>query len=311
MTEKKDTENKASISPTIIVALIGGFVTVFGGIFQYYNATELERQKFESELIFKALEPETAGDRAAFLKFLVDTELVTKLNAEKIRELADRPQSIPRTGPNLALKSSRDFLASSVSMPGGIATEDEAWQSWSADGKTFATSRAFGNGRVIAFGHDGILHVGANASKLNEAFDWLTQNVKGGVAFSSGHCEWMPNRKPTEFSALGQALHDWGYIGREIAEPLTPAQLSDLRLLVIGNAWGSFTAEEVDAVRNYVARGGGLMIVGLGWSWRQYRSSGEFVCEGHMHGQNHADMATYPMNVIAAPFGMRWLADPI
>ncbi len=313
MTAEKPDKSKIGAYAPIIVAAVGLLGTVWAGIFQYYKATELERQKYEAELVFKALEPETSDERAAFLKFLVDTGLVTHLNSEKLTALVEnKDYEFPRSGPKLELNSARDILASSMSVPGGIEAEGDAWRSWESGGATFATSRTYGDGRVVAFGHDDILHVDANEKKLREVFRWLAGTAPATViAFSSGHCEWMPTRKRTKFASLNQAISKWGYLGREIVEPLSPERLANVGLLVIGNAWGSFSTSEVATVRDYVARGGSLLVVGLGWSWKAYRSKGEYVCEGRMQGQDPANMETYPMNAIAAPFSMRWRADPI
>ena len=81
---------------------------------------------------------------------------------------------------------------------------------------------------------------------------------------------------------------------------LDASKLSDTSVLVVGNAWGDFTATEIEAVREHVANGGGLLLLGLGWSWIQSHPT--------------LSLDDYPMIKLAAPFGVRWLsgyiADP-
>lgn len=75
-----------------VFALLG---TGIGAALQGYWNTQLERQKFESALIQKALDSSKKEDAANNLKFLVDAGLIQSLDRNKIAELAKRPADLP------------------------------------------------------------------------------------------------------------------------------------------------------------------------------------------------------------------------
>jgi hypothetical protein len=97
-------ENKRLLhSSPIIIAVFSTFFgligTGIGAALQGYNATALERHKFEATLIQKALEPENEQERAKKLLFLVNAGLLKQLNESKIREIAQDPSQIPKFSP--------------------------------------------------------------------------------------------------------------------------------------------------------------------------------------------------------------------
>jgi type 1 glutamine amidotransferase len=106
--------------------------------------------------------------------------------------------------------------------------------------------------------------------------------------------------------ALPDDLAEWGYTVGEIPGVIDDASLKDANVLIIGNAWGNLEKSEIDAIQRFVARGGGLLAAGLGWSWQQSSAEPNFVCEGQAAGQDINDMTTYPMNRIGAAFGLQW-----
>jgi murein L,D-transpeptidase YcbB/YkuD len=78
-----------------ISALLG---TGIGAALQGYWNTQLERQKFESALISRALETSDKSDAAKNLLFLVNAGLIQGFDANKIRDLANNPSQLPVTG---------------------------------------------------------------------------------------------------------------------------------------------------------------------------------------------------------------------
>ena len=46
-----------------------------------------------------------------------------------------------------------------------------------------------------------------------------------------------------------------------LAAPIEPGDLAAVSVLIVGNAWGDFTADEIEAVRQWVQAGGGLLLV--------------------------------------------------
>jgi type 1 glutamine amidotransferase len=105
---------------------------------------------------------------------------------------------------------------------------------------------------------------------------------------------------------LPDDLEEWGYTVGEISGVIDDASLRDASVLIIGNAWGNLSKPEIDAIQRFVARGGGLLAAGLGWSWRQSSTQPSLICEGQSAGQDVNDMATYPMNRMGEAFGMQW-----
>jgi hypothetical protein len=63
---------------------------------------------------------------------------------------------------------------------------------------------------------------------------------------------------------------------------------------------GDFSQQEIDALKSFVLNGGGLLLLGLGWSWELY-NPGRTLDE-------------YPMNILGEIFGIRWttgyISDP-
>jgi GUN4-like len=102
--ENKSSDLKTSpiIITTILSAIFGLLGTGIGAMIQGFNQTSLEQQKFESNLILKALEPKIQGERAKYLIFLVKAGLVKNLNQDSIKELAEDPLNLPRSNPLLS-----------------------------------------------------------------------------------------------------------------------------------------------------------------------------------------------------------------
>lgn len=199
--------------------------------------------------------------------------------------------------------------------PGDLEMNDPtAWISlMQRDGRSFAIARDHGEGRVMAVAHDGVLN-GARSRRgdgfLNRTIAWL-RGPQGPqvVVISSGHCEWLPNDAPDW--RLPALLREWGYEVRFEEERIDDSALEGAGVLIIGNAWGNFSPQETAAIERFVARGRGLFTAGLAWSWAAYAGQDDFTCTGQNEGQNVADLSTYPMNRMLAPFGARWTDNQI
>jgi hypothetical protein len=77
---------------TAIVGLIG---TGIGAFLQGDTNSKLERQKFESALIQKTLDAPTQEETARRLLFLINSGVITSLDSQKLRELANDPSKLP------------------------------------------------------------------------------------------------------------------------------------------------------------------------------------------------------------------------
>ena len=122
-------------------------------------------------------------------------------------------------------------------------------------------------------------------------------------AFTVGHCEFL---QPSNWM-LPKQLEEEGNRVKYISGGIDAAQLSDVNVLVIGNAQGDFSEGEVSAIQAFVERGGGLLAAGLGYDWKGYAVTDAVRgCKDHVAAQDKADMATYPMNRLVKPYGINW-----
>jgi hypothetical protein len=128
----------------------------------------------------------------------------------------------------------------------------------------------YGAGRVAIWaGHEGFFGGGADGRFDNDVFrgnliTWLLQDGRR-LGLTSGHSEWLTL---AGFSpALTTALSQRGVVVGDAAGSLTPDTLADYDALVVGNPWGELSTAEIAALEQWVRGGGGLLVLGLGWSW--------------------------------------------
>lgn len=150
---------------------------------------------------------------------------------------------------------------------------------------TFAAVRTSGAGRVAAIGHEGFLEITAESNLTFTAnlLRWLGGRTNPRIVYSTAHREWVG-------SGFANAIRGTALTATEFSGLLPPAGTADV--LVIGNAWGEFTAAEIIGLQNWVNAGGGLLLAGLGWSWGPYN--------------DNRPLSDYPMTKLAAPFGATW-----
>lgn len=187
---------------------------------------------------------------------------------------------------------------------GVVDTPFENWR-WlvQQDEGPLVVAQSFGAGRVMAIGHEALLtHVDGYGESLfvELALDWLDGENGDLIVFSDGHNEALALYHAQGFQELMARLPEQGYVV-ELQQELD--DLEQVAVLVVGNAWADFTAEEIDKVVQFVDGGGGLLAAGLGWSWIANAD----------HGEEDPERALlqYPMNQLMAPFGLRWSQDVI
>ena len=195
-------------------------------------------------------------------------------------------------------------------IPGAIqATVDDAWTSLIRTDGDVVLARSYGRrtpGRVMATGHSGFLVSGRTPDEMmfpKMAMLWLQGDREPVVAFSEGH-----NEALAMFNRQGKVegrLREWNYTVRALPKLTDYDRLKDVSVLILGNLWADFTPEEAAAIERFVEEGGGLMAVGIGWSWQDYGPDGQ-------PNPERLNINDYPMNRLMEPlFGVRWLETAI
>ncbi len=158
---------------------------------------------------------------------------------------------------------------------------------------SFALARTYGLGRLLAFGHDGIvqgLDELDNRAFMVNTIKWLNNGGSKQVAYTEGHGEWQQG---AQLADLQSEMAGLGYSFSAITGRISTASLTGKKVLIIGNAWQTFEWNEYTDIQAFVNGGGGVLMLGLGWSWT---------------GANYDD---YPMNALGEYFQVRWLRGSI
>jgi hypothetical protein len=112
---QQEARKKLGLSPlaaTVIAAVIGLIGTLLGAYLQGMENIALERQKFESGLILKAIETGDANAAAKNLIFLVKAGFIADPKGQ-IRALANQPEAAPflPIGPTPGIEPSEELTA--------------------------------------------------------------------------------------------------------------------------------------------------------------------------------------------------------
>jgi hypothetical protein len=186
-----------------------------------------------------------------------------------------------------------------VGFPSGITGWSDDWQIIvTGDEDTgpapthYVLARPYGQGRVLALGHESMLTLGGLAAFDNSRFitnviGWLDKANTRTVLFTTGHDEGISG---VNIDGLRSLLPNHSF--DPVSAPLTPSQLSPNAVLIIGHAKADFTVGEIEAIRQFVESGGSLLLAAQGWAWVPYYNR---------------PLDEFPMNRIGEPFKIRWL----
>ena len=160
---------------------------------------------------------------------------------------------------------------------------------------TVAMASSLGSGRVVALGHDGFLINEAIVLYDNKKFGdniiaWLDKQNLKTILLTTGHSEWQGGANSDSFKL---ELEPKGYTVTRYSGSISSSALSGISVVIVGNAWGAITQQEILALQNFVSGGGGLLLMGLGWSWEPYNQG--------------STLDDYPMNQLGEVFGIRWI----
>jgi len=161
--------------------------------------------------------------------------------------------------------------------------------------KAVLIARTYGKGRVVS---DSL------GLELNDVYDnkrmmknitlWLNQSHSKHFAFSTGHSENVDSIDNSGY--YGLLLKSLGYTVKQI-DFLSYENIKKVNILYVGNAWSSFTDQEIADVEFFVKNGGGLYLTGSGWTWIYY---------GPGSDQNANDINDYPMVKLSKPYQCTW-----
>lgn len=162
----------------------------------------------------------------------------------------------------------------------------------SADGKSVTdiavAVRTFGNGRILAAGHSFLTVPNAKPQLGFNAIRWLdTQKTK---TICVRQTRWSG---ATEGTLVDKCVKLGGYRKRTVPQgkPLLPGNLAGCGVLVYELQWDKVPAAEYELIEKYVQNGGGLIMVGLAWSWASYVDK---------------NIENYPMNQLGTHFGVHF-----
>jgi hypothetical protein len=101
------------VGATVIVGIIGALAALGGNWYQGLQNTNLERQKFESALILKAVEPENLETKRKNLEFFVNAGLIRDENLKRIAQNPSNLPQVPQASTSTAISSPWAVVASS------------------------------------------------------------------------------------------------------------------------------------------------------------------------------------------------------
>jgi hypothetical protein len=179
-------------------------------------------------------------------------------------------------------------------------------------GESMAILGNFDKGRVMAVAHDSFVaeSPGGNELFLQFGLQWLTVGSSATeVLYTVGHCETISESLYGNYRIAMDTIRDLGFDVNSISDLTELDQREpDSAVLVVGNAWAAFEDAEIDAVGRFVAGGGQVLLVGLHWSWEQYRTSANLnPCTFNPYSRSRERaLEVYPMNALGKQFGISY-----
>ena len=178
---------------------------------------------------------------------------------------------------------------------------------------TMALLGRFGQGRVIALAHDAFINANPNNLLFFElVIKWASPSTQAErILYSVGHCEVIayPSAAPDPLQVLPlDSMKRWDYKVSPIRDLSNNELLNQSELLIIGNAWASFTPAEIVSVVNYVRDGGALLLAGLKWSFDGSPNYPGFqpCAFNEASADRNIARGRYPMNDIANRVGLNF-----
>lgn len=151
-------------------------------------------------------------------------------------------------------------------------------------------------GRIICVGHDGFLRAD-NGLFIKNALKWLRHENEGPILV-------VRAQGPSNADTAMARIREWGIPAEEGNPvdriPLDRLEEASLLILTHGTQIGP---RDVEAVHDFVSRGGGVLATGYGWVYAMYERNGGKVISGP--GAERL-LDEYPINRLMKQFGVRW-----
>lgn len=108
---------------------------------------------------------------------------------------------------------------------------------------------------------------------LGTTNEGLSETIsRRAILFDESREEFWAGLIELGYARLAQELREDGYIVESLKNgPITRDKLSGYAVLAVVNPWAPFQETEIEAIKKFVETGGGLLIIGLGWSWVDYK----------------------------------------
>jgi hypothetical protein len=159
----------------------------------------------------------------------------------------------------------------------------------------------YGQGRVVALGHDGWLlakSLEQDVAKLAlNSLQWLAGDIQSPKIALYTSIGTLLTRKTLSID-IRKSLKTRGCIFTDMTEKVSKTSLADCSVLVIARPHTRLMdAAEVDMICRFVADGGGLLMAGLGWFWQKSNPT--------------LSMEEFPLNVLGRSLGVQFLSETV
>lgn len=187
--------------------------------------------------------------------------------------------------------SSRTFTITNTGGGTLTGTVSESCSNFSVSPNSYSLSQGTSEAFTVMFTPSSTgtksctIDTGSPCSNISCSGSGGSQEETNSILFDESHDVFWTNRVSNGLSELSALLAEQGYTVQTLKQgPITYDRLKEHGVLVIGYSSQEFSSDEVDAIENYVADGGGLLLMGEAWSW-----------EGSQQD--------FPLNQLASRFG--------
>lgn len=191
----------------------------------------------------------------------------------------------------------KQIVLGEKAVAGPVAATAEGWVTIASADKNvdspkgFVMARQYEEGRVAAIGHPGFLSLTEkhpdNPLFIANLVRWLAGGKGKQACFTVAHGE--PEIGP---AGTPTAVNITGFDVSSVAATINSFTISGCTVVVVNNRTTPFTSDEVQTVQDFVAKGNGVLLGGLGWAYAQNSPT--------------KNIQDYPMLQLGRVFGVEW-----